>query len=221
LLQKGEPDSAKRRAAVSWTAGEHPLATDFRLQDMLDKAENREAFYELVVSTDELRVVMEESRPSDLSGVDVTVFRGAGDDLLGLLGRQPELVEALDRISLRQPQDIVREQTFQAILGAWVHSGGKGRLKDILATIAARPDALVRVPGPDYELPAAVVEALQRVPGLRWRISGMHLSYEVGRLKGWAAYPCGSKMFREFERFLTDSGTKHWMDVVSALRREG
>ena len=126
VTERGAELSQAKSGAVSWTASEHPLATDFRLQDMLDKAEGREAFYELVVSTDEVRVVMEESRPSDLSGVDVTVFRGAGDDLLGLLGRQPELVEALDRISLRQPQGHRTGADFPSNTGSMGSFRGEG-----------------------------------------------------------------------------------------------
>jgi hypothetical protein len=100
-------------------------------------------------------------------------------------------VKALDGLSLRAPQDIVREQTFEAILGAWVHSPGQACLAQILTDLAARPDALVRVPGPDFEVRADVAEVLRGVRGFTWKTVGMHLYYDVaGRLNGWAAFLC-------------------------------
>lgn len=214
--------SQVKSGTVSWTAGEHSLAEDFRLQGRLDRALCRPVSYELVVPTDDTAELMRKSRPSDLMPVAVTVFRAVGDDLQGLFRRQPELATALDGISLRPPQDIVREQTFEAILGAWVYSRGQGFLTQILRNLAARPDALVRVPGPNYELRADVAEALQSVRGFTWTTEGMHFRYGVGgRLSGWAAFLCDSESFRAFEDFLLESRPTRWTEVVSALRKEG
>jgi len=214
--------SQTKSGDVSWTAGEHPLAEDFRLQATLDNAAGRSATYELVVATDEVAASIKARQPSDVAFVRVAIFRAAGPDLLGLFERQQDLAHALDGISLRPPRRIVREQTFEAILGAWVRSGGAGCLRDILRELAVRPYALVRVPGPDFEVRAEVAEALYGVPGFRFRTVGMHFQYEVAdRLSGWAAFLCDSEGFRAFEQFIMEGKPTRWVEVVDALRKEG
>lgn len=216
--------SQAKSGQVGWNAGVHPLAEDFRLQALLDADAGRAASYELVVATDAAREAMLAGRPPGLGDVAVTAFRAAGPDIPALLAAHPELAEALDAVSLRKPSDIVREQTFQAVLGAWVHSEGDACLADLLDRLAGRPDALVRVPGPDHVLPERVVERLGAVRNLAWRVVGRHFWYEAGgargRLTGWAAHLCGTPGFERFERFLVEEQPTRWLDVVRELRRE-
>jgi hypothetical protein len=209
-----------KSGVATWTGGDHPLADDFRMQRQLDAAAGRRANYELVVSSDDHADAMLKSRPDDLDGVAVTAFRCTADNWLNLFADHPELEEALDAISVRRPQRIVREQTFQAILGWWLHHGCRGSLRDMMLELAQRPDALVRVPGPNYELPTDVVVALQGVAGLSWSISGRHFAYAVGSLKGWAAFLCGSKPFRRFEQLMVEQRPVEWKRVVEELRTE-
>jgi hypothetical protein len=209
-----------KSGAASWTGGDHPLADDFRMQRQLDAAAGRRANYELVVSSDDHAAAMLKSRPDDLDDVVVTTFRCIGDNWLNLFTAHPELEEALDAISVRRPQRIVREQTFQAILGWWLHHGCRGSLRDMMLELAERPDALVRVPGPDYELPTDVVAALQGVASLSWSISGRHFAYAVGNLRGWAAFLCGSRPFSRFEQFIREQRPTEWKRVIEELRTE-
>lgn len=209
-----------KSGTASWTGGDHPLADDFRMQRELDREAGRPARYELVVASDERADAMRESRPGDLAEVKITAFRCEVDHWLDLFTSHPELREALDAISLRRPQTIVREQTFQLILGWWLHHGCRGSLLDMMSELAERPDALVRVPGPDYALPSEVVAALANVAGLVWAIKGRHFAYEVGNLKGWAAFLCGSEHFRRFEHFMLEQRPTEWKRVVEELRTE-
>lgn len=214
--------SQAKSGHVGWTGGARPLADDFRLQRQLDDGLGRSPAYELVVGTDTAREALAAARPPDLGCVDVVAFRAAGADVQALLENHPELAEALDAISLREPRRIVREQTFQAVLGAWVHSEGSVRLSDLLGQLAARPDALVRVPGPDYVLPEEVARQLESVRGFAWEVVGRHLRYSVGggRLAGWGAQLCGTPDFERFERFVIDERPTRWVEVVQELRRE-
>jgi len=209
-----------KSGVVSWHAGDHPLADDFRLQRQLDQEAGRTARYELVVASDEYAGAMHASRPDDLADISVTAFRCDGKNWLDLFVAHPDLREALDAISLRRPQTIVREQTFQLILGWWLHHGCCGHLRAMMLELAERPDALVRVPGPDYALSAEVAAALANVVGLVWSISGRHFAYEVGNLKGWAAFLCGSDRFQRFERFMLEEHPTEWKRVVEELRTE-
>ena len=115
---------------------------------------------------------------------------------------------------------MLSDLTFQAIVGLWLHRGCRVSLLDLMTTLAERPDALVRVPGPDYRLPADVAAALAGASGLTWSIKGRHFSYAVGSLTGWAAYLCGSELFNRFERFMVEQTPTDWKPVVRELRRE-
>jgi hypothetical protein len=213
--------SQAKSGQVSWGGGDHPLAEDFRLQAKLDASLGRSSSYELVVSTPSTGSSILASRPRDLEHVEVTTFRANGPDVLALLAHHAELAVALDGISLRKPAAIVREQTFQAVLGAWVHSPGGVCLADLIGQLASRPDALVRVPGPDYVLPEPVVECLLRVANFSWRVVGRHFEYTVrGGLSGWAAELCGTQGFARFERYLLDTQPTTWVAIVRELRRE-
>ena len=101
-----------KSGAAAWTGGDHPLADDFRMQRQLDAGAGRHATHELVVASDDHADAMRKTRPEDLNDVAVTAFRCMGDNWLGLFAAHPELEEALDVISIRRPQRIVREQTF-------------------------------------------------------------------------------------------------------------
>lgn len=213
--------SQAKSGAAAWAGGDHKLADDFRLQRQLDAASDIRVTYELVVSSDDQASALAGTSPDDLTDVTVTAFRCTGQDWQGLLAAHPELEEALDAISHQPQRRIVREQTFQAIAGLWLHRGCRGSLLDLMATLAERPDALVRAPGPTYELRADVVDALGRVANLAWSIDGRHFLYVVGGLiTGRAAFPCGSTMFLDFERFMVDQRPTDWKDVVRELRRE-
>lgn len=206
--------------AVAWSSGDHPVADDFRMQRQLDAAAGRQASYELVVSSDAHVTAMTDTRPGDLEKVAVIPFRCTGQDWLGLFAAHPELEQALDTISIHPPRRIVREQTFQAIVGLWLHRGCRGSLLDLMTTLAERSDALVRIPGPDYQLPSDVAAALAGASDLTWSIKGRHFSYAVGSLTGWAAYLCGSEPFNRFERFMVEQTPTDWKPVVRELRRE-
>ena len=207
---------------VSWHDGTHELANDFRLQSRLDAGLGRSPTYELVVGSGDVRDALVRSRPADLADVEVRALHGAGPDIQAFLQGHPELVSALDIMSLRTPQAIVREQTFQAILGAWVQSTGTVCLADMLETLARRPDALVRTPGVSYKLSSEVIERLQQVQGFTWEVIGRNLRYAYagGALSGWAAFRCGAPEFERFEAFLNEVRPTRGLDVISELRRE-
>lgn len=209
-----------RSGHAQWTGGDHPLEDDFRMQRQLDQQAGYPASYELVVASDEHAKLMRASRPDDLAEVEVNVFSYVNDHWLDLIGARPDLQEALDTISLRQPLPIHREQTFQLILGWWVHHGCRGSLRTMMLELAERPDALVRVPGPDYVLSGEVAAALANVPGFAWSIRGRSFFFQIGALKGWAAFLCGSDRFRRFERFMLEEHPTEWKRVVEELRTE-
>jgi len=86
--------------------------------------------------------------------------------------------------------------------------------------LACRPDALVKVLGPPYSLPGTVVEHLRQISGLTWQIVGGYFHYGWKGITGWAAYPCGSQQFSEFEIFVLKEQPTKFQQIHGRLRRE-
>jgi hypothetical protein len=208
--------SQVKSGAASWTAGEHPVADDFRSQRRLDREIGLSPVYELVVADRDRQRVLLDSRPEDVEA-NVTFFCDASK-LCDLSREHPELLDALDELSARPPRSLVREQTFQTFVGAWFTSNGPVTLASVVNKASTGPDALIRPLGESYSLPANVAAALEAIPDFEFEIRRNHLWYGCKGLEGYAAYHCLSDGFREFERFVLERRPDSFVALHAALR---
>ncbi len=189
-----------KSGAASWAVGDHPLGDDFRMQSMLDSACGVSASYLLVVSSDQTKSALIDARPADLAGVAVERFPEGLSDV-DLIAAMPDLADALQELSPRPPEKVVREQVFRMILGTWASSRGEQKLSDLINAAAEGPGAVVAPLLAAYELPPSAKIVLDKVPHLRFYVAKGFFGYECGNMRGIAEYHSRTP---EFEAFLAE-----------------
>jgi hypothetical protein len=207
--------SQLKSGATSWTAGDHPIADDFRLQKQLDLALAIAASYELVVADADQRDALAASRPDDID-VDVVRFAYA-PEVDDFLAENPELAAAIDRISIHDPKPSVRKAVFRTLVGAWVTSPERTTLAAFAEWAATGPGPLIPTLGPEYALPTEVQDHLAGL-GMDIEIRKKHLCYRFAGMLGYSAFRAGTPEFSEFERFVVQQKPTDAYVVIAALR---
>lgn len=208
--------SQLKSGAASWEAGERSIATDFRLQRVLDNSLGIKSQYELVVGSREKERALLAQKPDD---IDANIRFHAGDDFDSILMNHPDLGRDLDCISIRPPlKRSVREQTFMVLLGAWITSAGATSLRDVVNRASTGPDALIGPIGESYALPKNVEYILSKIPGLTFEVRRNHLYFECYGMSGYAAFNCFAPDFRILERRIVELEPNTFRDLHPILR---
>ena len=92
-------------------------------------------------------------------------------------------------------------------------------LRELIERVSARPDALVGSLVNSYALPSDVGEILAGIQGFSYEVRRGHFYFECKGISGFAAYPCDSVEFAEFERFVREQRPSKFVQVHEILRR--
>jgi hypothetical protein len=219
-----------KSGAASWNTGDHPLATDFRLQGQLDLALRKTVDYVLLVSKTQAKHNLLELRPSDLTNVEVqaiqyseTQMRDQSAEADYFVARNVELLEPLHQLIRPVVSNWSARQAFRLLLGTYCDAGNLASVRELLSDAAGDGDALIAFPGARYELPLHVTEILSALPKFSWSVSGFRFRFDFGGLKGSAAFECGTDAFCLFEKWVAScnpTGEDGSWKVVHELRRE-
>ncbi len=214
----GETNLGQLKSGVAtWGKGDRCVANDFRLQKALDEALERTASYRLVVGEAGTADKLVAGRPDDLSEVEVCVFPEGQSDR-ELIAALPDLASALDALTIRSPEPIVREQAFRLLLAAWLLSKGPQRLDALVNSAAEGPNGIIAPMLPPYEVADNLREALDAIPDFLYAIDRNVFHYTSGRMNGYASFHCHTPQFAAFAAALVNSPPRDFEDFFVVMR---
>jgi len=203
---------------ANWGGVAKSVAGDFRLQDALDQAMGIDARYRLVVGDKQVAETLLTSRPKDLAYVEVAHFPASTNDR-ELIAAKNDLREALDALSCRRPEPIVREQVFRTLLAGWCLSTGPQSVADIVNRAAEGPNGLLPPMLPDYALADNVRAALDAIPNLSYTITRNVFRYACGMMTGYANYHCHTTQFGGFAEAIVNERPADFPEFFALMRR--
>lgn len=193
----------KNTESVSWNAGDHPIADDFRFQKLLNEhigVSETSATLVLPCTTKVGR--LEKSVPGDIStysGVEKFAF---GETLNHVLQTEPKLHDALADLCVNADFDKV-ERLGSLFVGEWVSTSGTPcNLKDLWKNVLRHQ--------PNYVKSRSEVDISKNFSRVLMQIKGFHYTMDKGFFEwnyldsdsGILEYTVESEKFYEFQKVI-------------------
>ncbi|KVE90630.1 hypothetical protein WJ01_01200 [Burkholderia vietnamiensis] len=204
----------KNSGSVSWTGGDHPIATDFECQIALASALQKPApTARLVVADSSVAQTLTEKIPVGISGYSsVEYFPSPGTINQLVLTHAPlrETLSALTRVE--NPEFDELEATFSALLLAWVRVVGGSPVQDIVQSARKQSPQLLRVfpltDGKEF-LQQEFLDALAGIPDLRYSVKRGFFSWAAEGVSVTLDRDCSSEEFGRFQQRVIQAKPKN------------
>jgi hypothetical protein len=208
----------KNSDSVSWTSGDHPLASDFKCQiDLANALQKPDPTVQLVVSDAGVAEKLAGKIPEEISAsssVEHFPFVGSVNQLVLAHDSLREKLAALTRVENPQLDEL--EATFSSLLLGWVRVVGSSSVEDLVKSARKQSPQLLRVfpltDGNEF-LQQEFLDILARIPDLHYSVKRGFLSWTAEGVSVTLDRDCGSEEFSRFQQRVIHAKPKNFDDL--------
>jgi len=190
----------KNTENISWTAGAHPIAEDFRLQKLLNEGVGiRSTSTTLVLPGNKKAATLQTSIPENISAFSSVEQFAFGATLNHVLQIEPKLHRALADLCINSDYDKV-ERLGSLFVGAWVSKSGNAcNLKEIWNDVLQHEPNYIKIPS-EVDIPEKFSQLLMQIKGFSYTmVNGVFEWSYLESDSGTFEHSLNSKEFLNFQ----------------------